>query len=231
MRTARIVVWWLFLTLLGADIGWTQEKRPATMSYYFSTDKAVTAEYVAKVEQQCALHDYCRQLHRTGEYIASAAFSRLARLHLSGESTRLPRLASPLLGTSLGTPLTVNLSSDLVLEYVSNLEDMLALSRLIIAQLALNPQRCSSNKYWFWNERTRSGQCQCFIDRDCTEEATRLAQIEVHPILIIITIVLVLAVAIFIIVRIVYTPFGIVGRRLPRSNHDRREAGDLQTSS
>lgn len=92
-------------------------------------------------------------------------------------------------------------------------EDQLRVANLIIAELALNPRRCSPNTYWAWDAVNQSGQCLCYFDRDCSQAATLTVQTVPHPILLFVGCALIVAVVVFIVIRIVYSPTLIVEGR------------------
>jgi hypothetical protein len=153
---------------------------------------------------RCSNHAMCRELYRYSEFVTTDQFDRQARHHLSG--------ATILLESPPVITLALNSNSEDVTDIAVwkaaayELEMQLTIARLIIGKLALDPRRCPPNTYWYWNDDTNSSECNCYMDRDCTEAATVLCQDNLHGIILIVLIAVAVLIVVNIIIRMAYDP-------------------------
>lgn len=69
-------------------------------------------------------------------------------------------------------------------------------SRLLLGRLILSDAgRCPPNTYWLFDPRTNESHCPCFLDRDCSVEATTVCTDTSSPILVALIVILAILVA------------------------------------
>jgi len=152
---------------------------------------------------RCAAHPMCRELYRYSESMTMEQFARQARPHLSGATTLLEARPPALLSAAATNAAELDALRSSLADALLDL----TVARLIIGKLALEPQRCPPNMYWFWGgNASEPGRCACFFDRNCAEAATELCQDDIHGVLLVAIIAVIVLVVVTIVVRIYYDP-------------------------